>query len=84
MTEELELATEESVREMLLMGLRLAEGMAANRFLARTGRSLASALDADALERATAEGYVTWHDERLTATPEGRRRLDALLPYLVL
>jgi putative oxygen-independent coproporphyrinogen III oxidase len=84
MTEELELAAEETAREMLLMGLRLSEGVPADRFLARTGRSLASALDADALKRAIAEGYVTWHDERLTATPEGRRRLDALLPYLVL
>jgi oxygen-independent coproporphyrinogen-3 oxidase len=83
MTEEIALATEEVVREMLLMGLRLTEGVAEERFLARSGRTLASAIDADAFRHAAAAGYVTWHDGRLTATPEGRRRLDALLPYLV-
>ena len=83
MTEETPLAPEESTREMLLMGLRLAEGVSAERFLARTGQPLTSAIDADALRRATEEGYVTFHDGRLTATPEGRRLLDALLPYLV-
>jgi putative oxygen-independent coproporphyrinogen III oxidase len=83
MTEELVLQPEETVREMLLMGLRLMEGVPAERFLARTGRTLESAIDADALRRAAEEGYVTWHDGRLTASQEGRRRLDALLPYLV-
>jgi oxygen-independent coproporphyrinogen-3 oxidase len=72
------------VREMLLMGLRLAEGVPEDRFLARTGRTLASALDPGALRRASEEGYITWHDGRLIATGEGRRRLDALLPWLVL
>jgi putative oxygen-independent coproporphyrinogen III oxidase len=83
MTEEIALVPPETTREMLLMGLRLAEGVPEERFLARTGRSLESAIDADALRRASQEGYVTWHDGRLTATREGRRRLDALLPYLV-
>ena len=84
MTEQTELASEETVREMLLMGLRLAEGVPEGRFLTRTGRALASAIDADAVRHAAEAGYITWHDGRLTATREGRRRLDALLPYLVL
>jgi oxygen-independent coproporphyrinogen-3 oxidase len=83
MTEEVALQPEEIMREMLLMGLRLSEGVSADRFLARTGGTLASAVDAAALRRAQEEGYVMWHDGRLTATQEGRRRLDALLPYLV-
>lgn len=83
MTEETPLKSEEIMREMLLMGLRLLEGVSAEQFLARTGRTLMSAIDADALRRAAEEGYVTWHDGRLIATQEGRRRLDALLPYLV-
>jgi oxygen-independent coproporphyrinogen-3 oxidase len=83
MTEQTELASEEIVREMLLMGLRLAEGVPEDRFLARTGRDLASAIDASAARHAAEAGFITWHDGRLTATPEGRRRLDALLPYLV-
>jgi putative oxygen-independent coproporphyrinogen III oxidase len=84
MTEETELSADESVHEMLLMGLRLMEGVPADRFLARTGRTLDSAIDAGALRRAAAEGYVSWQDGRLAATREGRRRLDALLPYLVI
>jgi oxygen-independent coproporphyrinogen-3 oxidase len=83
MTEQTALLPEETTREMLLMGLRLAEGVSERHFLARTGRTLASAIDAEAFQRAAEEGYVTWHDGRLTATQEGRRRLDALLPFLV-
>ena len=81
MTEQLALRPEEMVREMLLMGLRLTEGVSEDRFLARTGRTLESAIDADALRQALEEGYVTWFDGKLTATQAGRRRLDALLPY---
>jgi putative oxygen-independent coproporphyrinogen III oxidase len=83
MTEEIALDAGAMAREMLLMGLRLAEGVPAERFLARTGCTLESAIDAEALRRASEEGYVSWHDGRLIATPEGRRRLDALLPFLV-
>lgn len=83
-TEEIELSPDVTVREMLLMGLRLMEGVPADRFLARTGRTLESAIDPDAFRRAAEAGYVTWHDGRLTATEQGRRRLDALLPFLVL
>jgi len=82
--EEKELTPEEIGREMLLMGLRLLEGVSDDHFLSRTGRPLASAIDQEALRRASEEGYVSWHDGRLTATAEGRRRLDALLPFLVL
>ena len=84
MTSETALDSTESTREMLLMGLRLAEGISAERFLTRTGLTLTQALDMTALPRAIAEGYVTFQDGRLTATPEGRRRLDALLPFIVL
>ena len=82
-TEQTPLEPEEIAREMLLMGLRLAEGISAARFLSRTGQTLESALDMDAVAHAAAEDYVTWSSGRLIATDEGRRRLDALLPYLV-
>ena len=74
----------ERAREMLLMGLRLNEGIAAARFQARTGMALDEALDADILARAIDAGYVTRTRDRLTATAEGRLRLDALLAELVL
>ncbi len=71
-------------REMLLMGLRLTEGIDAARFAARTGIALDDALDPEILHRAIEEGYVIRTDRHLTATAEGRMRLDALLPALVL
>ena len=70
-------------REMLLMGLRLHEGIDAARFARRTGMALPDALDAEVLAMAEAEGYVVRSPDRLTATAEGRLRLDALLPALV-
>lgn len=83
LTEETPLAPLETAREMLLMGLRLAEGISADRFLARTGQTLERAIDGEALRHAREADYVTWGDGRLTATAEGRRRLDSLLPFLV-
>ena len=73
---------EARAREMLLMGLRLTEGIDAARFAARTGRTLEAATDAATLDRAVAEGYLVRAGGRLSATPEGRKRLDALLAAL--
>ena len=74
-------------REMLMMGLRLTEGIDAGRFLARTGVRLADAVDADVLGRAVEAGYLVQEGvqerEVLRATLEGRLRLDALLGALV-
>ena len=78
------LSARDRAQEMLLMGLRLAEGVDAARFAARTGMSLADALDQDTLRAAIEAGYVEPPGARLRATEAGRRRLDALLPALVL
>ena len=82
-TGEAVVAAAERAREMLLMGLRLTEGIDAARFAARTGVALADAIDADILVRAIDAGYLTQADGRLQATPEGRKRLDSLLAALV-
>jgi oxygen-independent coproporphyrinogen-3 oxidase len=71
-------------REALLMGLRLAEGVSATHFAARTGVALAAAIDQAALSRFVEAGFMLDDGARLTATPAGRQRLDALLPALVL
>jgi len=82
-TGDVPVTAEERAREMLLMGLRLSEGIDAARFAARTGILLDDALDQDTLARALAENYLVRADGRLRATPEGRKRLDALLGALV-
>ena len=74
----------ERAREALLMGLRLAEGIAADSFHARTGVRLDDAVDASIVAASIEAGYLERTQTHLIATPEGRRRLDALLPRLVL
>jgi putative oxygen-independent coproporphyrinogen III oxidase len=81
--DELTVGTEDRGREMLLMGLRLSEGVPAGAFAARTGRRLEEAVDPEILETAIAEGYLVWNGDRLRATLEGRLRLDPLLAALL-
>ena len=77
------IAPADRAREMLLMGLRLSEGIDPERFAARTGMALDDALDPDVLEQTIAAGYLTRATDRLVATRQGRLLLDALLPALV-
>ncbi|WP_149538913.1 radical SAM family heme chaperone HemW [Siccirubricoccus phaeus] len=82
--EEEALAPEDRARELLLMGLRLAEGVDPARLLARSGLSLAEAVDPAMLAACLDEDYLEWtEDGRLRATDEGRMRLDAMLPVLL-
>ncbi len=82
-TQETPVSEVERAREMLLMGLRLSEGVEATRFVQRTGMALNDAIDPDIRDRAVAEGYLHRDDSRLRATPAGRLRLDALLAALL-
>ena len=70
-------------REMLLMGLRLSEGVDLARLATRTGQGLDQAVDADVLARAIEADYLRLDADRLVATAEGRLRLDALLGALL-
>jgi oxygen-independent coproporphyrinogen-3 oxidase len=83
-TEEVQVSAIERAREMLLMGLRLTEGVDRGRFLDRTGIALDDAIDADTLKLAVDEGYLDVDSDRLCATAAGRLRLNALLGALVL
>lgn len=82
-TEETALLAHEKAQEMLLMGLRLTEGMDVARFEGRTGVALTNAVDPDVLCQAIDAGYLVRFDGRLIATEEGRLRLDPLLAALV-
>ena len=77
------LQPDERAREMLLMGLRLTEGIDSNRFAARAGVSLGEALEPSVLRQAIDEGYLAWRGTSLACTPAGRLRLDALLVEMV-
>jgi oxygen-independent coproporphyrinogen-3 oxidase len=82
--EETPVQMRDRAREMLLMGLRLSEGIAFDTFARRTGIRLDDALDRPTLARAQEAGYLEIGAGRLWTTPEGRKRLDALLAALVL
>jgi oxygen-independent coproporphyrinogen-3 oxidase len=81
--EETALPQADRAREALLMGLRLTEGVHADRFESRIGLKLLHALDSGVLADAQDAGYVVWQDGRLSATQEGRLRLDSLLAALL-
>ncbi len=74
----------DQAHEMLLMGLRLSEGIDAGAFMRRTGLALVDVLDPDTLAAAQEASYIDWDGAKLRATREGRKRLDALLGALVL
>lgn len=81
--EESLLTPQDLAREMLLMGLRLTEGVSDHRFKKRTGLSFEDALDLEILHASIAAGYVERSPDLLRATPEGRLRLNALLGALL-
>ena len=77
------IAPRDRLSELLMMGLRLREGVACGRIEAETGRDVRAQIDARALERLTAGGFVTLDRDRFRATDEGRRRLNAVLADLL-
>ena len=83
-THEEEVPSRDRAREMLLMGLRLAEGIDPVRIEARSGVPFAAAIDPAMLAALIDEDYLAWTPQgRLRATEEGILRLDALLPVLL-
>ncbi len=83
-TEEEDITPRNRAREALLMGLRLAEGIKTDAFRSRTGLTLEEAVDESILTACMEASYLALANGVLCATEEGRRRLDAILPRLVL
>jgi putative oxygen-independent coproporphyrinogen III oxidase len=83
-TEEMSaLDAEARLEEMLMMGLRLAEGIPRRRFDAELGRTPESLLAPAGLARLIEGGFVTLDADRLAATAAGRQRLNAVLAMLL-
>ena len=72
------LSAAETAAELVLLGLRLADGVALADLAAR-----GLVLPADNLAALRAEGFLTDHAERLQASPAGRPVLDALIGRLL-
>ncbi|GAB4362244.1 MAG: radical SAM family heme chaperone HemW [Kiloniellaceae bacterium] len=76
-------APEQRLAEMVMMGLRLTEGIARAAFAAELSAAPEELLPQHRVARLQAEGYLVLDEAGLRATPEGRQRLDALLGYLL-
>jgi len=80
--EETPIAPDEAVGEMLMMGLRLIEGVARQRLETLAGRDVEQMFPG-VLPRLVDGGFVTLDDDRLAATAAGRQRLNAVLGALL-
>ena len=77
------LSLDDQAVEMLLMGLRLAEGVSRQAFARRRGRALESFLSAERLARLEADGFVSSDDAAVRLMPKGRPVLDAVMGELL-
>jgi putative oxygen-independent coproporphyrinogen III oxidase len=83
MEERLPLSPEERREEMLMMGLRLADGIDRGTFRRETGKDIAEALDAARLAELVEGGFLVLDERALRATAAGRQRLNAVLARLI-
>ncbi len=69
--------------ELILMGLRLAEGVSADRFQRQTGAALTDSVNEGALEALIGENYLICDADGIRASEAGLLRLDAVLTHLL-
>ena len=74
-----EIAPEEQGDELMLMGLRLSEGVSLRRFAALSGQALSE----DRIDSLVREGLLLRAGDNIRTTGEGRLVLDALLARLL-
>jgi len=74
---------EQRREEMLMMGLRLADGVAAGPFESETGETLEASINPARLKVLTEGGFVVLDKQGLRATPAGRQRLNAVLGQIL-
>ena len=69
--------------ELLMMGLRLREGVRLARLTEETGRTLDDFVEPAALSRLIEGGFLTRDADRVSATSEGLQRLNAVLSAIL-
>ena len=77
------LSARERIEEIVLMGLRLTEGISEARFRAQTGQSFDAALRPEKIAALVSEGYLVRDGGALRATSAGLQRLNAVIEYLL-
>ncbi len=81
--EETPVRADERLAEMLMMGLRLTEGIARSRFIAEIGRDIEAVLPAQAMADLVEGGFIAVDGAGIRATAAGRQRLNAVLEKLL-
>ncbi len=69
--------------EMMMMGLRLTEGVSRRRIEAELGADVEALLDPKSLARLVQGGFIALDDDYIRATDAGRQRLNAVLTSLL-
>ena len=69
--------------ELMMMGLRLTEGVSRARLKGELGADVDGLLDSRKLARLVDAGFLVLDEERLSATAAGRQRLNAVLVSLL-
>ncbi|WP_417831128.1 radical SAM family heme chaperone HemW [Terasakiella sp.] len=77
------LAPDERAVELLMMGLRLKNGINCKKFQQVSGKSLQSCLDPDGLDLLLTHDLIEWDQQHLRPTYEGRKCLDGVLEKLI-
>ena len=77
------LTRSEQAQELLVMGLRLSEGVDLERLEAIFGQSLDQLLEGAALDRLIGDGLLERREGRLAASAAGRQRLNAVLAAIL-
>ena len=77
------LGAEERLCELVMMGLRLSEGISRTSFRRVLDAELEDLLDPARLESLTNAGYLELDPAGLRATASGRQRLNAVTGYLL-
>ncbi len=78
-----ELSAKMRAEEMIMMGLRLSEGVHGERFERLTGCALESVLNSTAVARLIEQGFLEKKNGRLVGTPGGRLALNEVLRLLL-
>jgi putative oxygen-independent coproporphyrinogen III oxidase len=77
------LSDEERRDELVLMGLRLINGISLQQFKLLTGQPLIKMLDKNKIKTLTHQGYLSTNRGFFKVTSSGRQRLNAIITYLL-
>ena len=80
---QLALSSKERRDEIILMGLRLTEGVSLSMFYSLTGQHLFEMINQEKFDHLSNEGLLRISNQYLKTTPAGRLRLNAVIAYLL-